>query len=143
MAHNPIVETFKEHIGKVITTSPSPFTGWLKPVLLEVEEGRLTVEILIRHDMLNPAGTLHGGIAAAILDDIVGATVYTLNSGKFFTTVNNVIDYFANSKLDDSVIAKTQVIKNGNQIVNAQCELFRKSDGKMIARGYSNLMKIG
>jgi len=143
MAHNPIVESFKEHIGKVITTSPSPFTGWLKPILLEVEEGKLTVEILIRHDMLNPAGTLHGGIAAAMQDDIAGATVYTLNSGTMYTTINNAIDYFANSKLDDSIIVKTQVIKHGKQIVNVQCELYRKSDGKMITRGSSNLMRIG
>jgi acyl-coenzyme A thioesterase 13 len=84
---------------------------------------------------------LHGGVTAAIIDDVLGATMFSLNQPTFFTTINNVIDYFSTAKEGENIIAETKIIKQGRQFINAQCEIWNKDKTKLIARGYSNLFK--
>jgi acyl-coenzyme A thioesterase 13 len=129
------------NIGQEFSNSPSPFTVWLKPVILAAETGKLSFQYTVRKDMTNPIGTLHGGVIAAIMDDLIGATLFSFNEAHFYTTVNNVIDYFAAARENDILIAETLVLKKGRQIVNVQCELWNADKSRLLARGYSNLMK--
>jgi uncharacterized protein (TIGR00369 family) len=135
------LEQLKSYIGKEFTASPSPFMHWLKPVVLVVEEGHLEFEYLIRQEWLNPIGNLHGGVTAAIIDDILGATMFSLNQTSFYTTINNVIDYFSTAKKGEKIIAITNIIKKGNQFVNAQCDIWNSEKSRLLARGTSNLYK--
>ena len=88
----------QESIGKKSFNSPSPFTHWLKPVIREAEYGVINCEYIVRKDMCNPLGVLHGGVTAGIIDDIIGATVFTMNLSHHYTTINNYIDYFSSAK---------------------------------------------
>jgi uncharacterized protein (TIGR00369 family) len=128
-------------IGKEFTASPSPFMLWLKPIVLSVETGKLSFQYTVRKEMTNPVKGLHGGVTAAIIDDIIGATMFSLNEEHFYTTVNNVIDYFAPAREGDLIIADTSLIRKGKQIVNAQCEIWNADKTRLIAKGYSNLLK--
>lgn len=134
-------EYLKNHIGKVVTNSPSPFMNWLQPVMLLVEEGVLEFQYTVRHEMTNPFGTLHGGITAAMIDDAIGAILICYGEPFFHVTINLNIDYFAAAKQGDVLIARTAVIKKGKQIVNAQCEIWNADRTKLIAKGYTNLIK--
>ena len=134
---------FKGLTGKEITQSPSPYMNWLKPTLLNAEEGSLHCSFLIRKEMTNPYGILHGGVTAGIIDDLIGATVYILGLNSRYTTVNNNIDYFAPANEGDEITAKTTVVKQGRTIINLQCEVFLRSKNRLIARGYSNMLNIG
>jgi acyl-coenzyme A thioesterase 13 len=128
-------------IGKEFSASPSPFMLWLKPIVLSVESGKLSFQYTVRHEMTNPVKGLHGGVTAAIIDDIIGATMFSLNEEHFYTTVNNVIDYFSPAREGDLIIAETSIIRKGKQIVNTQCEIWNADKTRLIARGYSNLLK--
>jgi len=128
-------------IGKEFTASPSPFMHWLKPIVLSAESGKLAFQYTVRKEMTNPIRGLHGGVTAAIMDDIIGATMFSLNEEHFYTTVNNVIDYFSPAREGDLILAETSLIKKGKQIVNAQCEIWNADKTRLIARGYSNLLK--
>lgn len=141
MHHTEQLQVLQQYIGKEFTTSPSPFMLWLKPIVLEAETGKLSFQYTIRKEMINPIGTLHGGVTAAIVDDSIGATMFSLNEDSFYTTLNNVIDYFAPAYENEEIIASTSIIKKGRQIVNAQCEIWNKDKTRLIARGYSNLLK--
>lgn len=132
----------KEFIGKEFTESPSPFMRWLNPVVISAEEGQIEFQYTVREEWLNPMGNLHGGVTAAIMDDIIGATMFSLNEKSFITTINNAIDYFSTAKVNDHIIAETKVIKRGRQFVNAQCEIWNTDKTRLIARGTSNLFKI-
>lgn len=134
---------FQSFTGKEITHSPSPFMNWLKPTLINAEKGSLHCSYVIREEMTNPYGILHGGITAGIIDDLIGATVFILGLQHRFTTVNNNIDYFAPAKVGDIITAKTTVIKQGKTIINLQCEIFLPSKNRLIARGYSNMLNVG
>jgi len=131
----------KDRIGKEVTDSPSPFMSWLKPVMIEVTEGSLTFQYTVRHEMTNPFGTLHGGIIAAMIDDAIGATLISYGEPNFYVSINLVVDYLASAREGDIILAQTAITKKGNQVVNAQCEIWNADRTKLIAKGYTNLLK--
>jgi uncharacterized protein (TIGR00369 family) len=135
------LKLLQEHIGKEFSASPSPFMKWLNPTVIEASEGKVTFRYVVRDEMTNPIGTLHGGITAAIVDDSIGATMFTFNEEHFYTTLNNVIDYFSAVRPGDVILAETMVIKKGKQFVNVQCEIWNEDRTRLIARGTSNLFK--
>lgn len=142
---NPLnqLEALQAHLGKEFTETPSPFMKWLKPIVLVAERGKLSFQYTVRHEMTNPMGGLHGGVTAAIIDDVIGATLFSFNESHFYTTLNNVVDYFAPAREGDMIIAETLVIKKGKQVVNVQCEVWNEGKNRLIARAYSNLLKTG
>lgn len=136
------LEVLRQQIGREFMQSPSPLSYWLRPTILSAEQGKLSFKYVVRKDMTNPIGGLHGGVTAAIVDDVIGATMFSFNEDGFYTTINNVIDYFSSVREGDVIIADTSVIKKGKQMVNAQCEVWNADRTRLIARGYSNLFKI-
>jgi len=133
--------TLQLHIGKEFSGSPSPFMLWLKPIVLSAQTGKLSFQYTVRKEMTNPMGTLHGGVTAAIIDDVIGATLFSYGEDFFYTTINNVIDYFIPARENDIIIADTFIIKKGRQVVNAQCEIWNADKSRLLAKGYSNLLK--
>lgn len=136
------LQALQSFIGKEFTASPSPFMRWLNPIVVSAEEGQIEFQYTVREEWLNPMGNMHGGVTAAIMDDIIGATMFSLNEKTFIVTVNNSIDYFSTAKENDIIVAETKIIKRGKQFVNAQCEIWNADKTRLIARGTSNLFKI-
>lgn len=135
------LQVLQDHIDREFTASPSPFMLWMRPIVLVAEEGTVTFKYLIREEMSNPIKSLHGGVTAAIADDCIGATMFSYNEESFYTTINLVVDYFAPAHVGDTILAKTQIIKKGRQMVNAQCEIWNADQTRLIARATSNLFK--
>jgi acyl-coenzyme A thioesterase 13 len=139
---NERLELMQKFIGQEFPESPSPYMRWLNPVVRGAEYGSLTFEYVIRKEMTNPMAVLHGGITAGIMDDIIGATVFTMGFSNPYTTINNNIDYFAPAREGDIIEARTSVIKRGQQIINLQCELWLPSKNRLLAKGYSNMIRL-
>ncbi len=135
------LEQLQSFIGKEFSASPSPFMQWLNPIVISAEEGQLEFQYIIRSEWLNPIGNLHGGVTAAIIDDIIGATMFTLNEDSFYTTINNAIDYLSIAKEGQKIRAETKITKKGKQFINAQCEIWNEEKTRLIAKGTSNLFK--
>jgi uncharacterized protein (TIGR00369 family) len=138
---NKTLEFFKQQIGRDAANSPSPLMRWLNPIMLSAEEGKLSFQFTIRKEMTNPMGILHGGITAAIIDDSIGATTFSFGEEHFYSTINLAVDYFGSATENDSIIAETTVIKKGKQLINAHCEVWNADKSRMLAKGYSNLLK--
>jgi len=134
-------EFFKQHIGQEMKTSLSPVLNWLRPTILAVEKGKLILQHKVREEMTNPMGILHGGITAAIIDDAIGATLFAYDEPYYYVTINLVVDYFAAAKEEDLIIAETIMVKKGRQIANVTCEVWNESRTRLIAKGYSNLLR--
>lgn len=143
MQENSKLAILKEHIGQTIEDFGTPLTRWLAPKILELGEGSILFEYTVREDMINSVNTLHGGVLAAIVDDVNGITMMTvLKEEGFHVTMNNVIDYFAPSFLGAKILAKTTIIKRGKQISHVQCEISDAKEGKLLAKGTSNLVFV-
>lgn len=139
---NSRIDLMKQFIGKKNFESPSPFSQWLKPIIKDVTYGSLNCEFIIRKDMTNPMGMLHGGVSAGIIDDMIGATIYSMDLSHPFTTLNNYIDYFAPAIEGDIIEAKTSIVKMGRQVINVQCEIWLPTKNRLIAKGYSNMLRV-
>ncbi len=137
---NSVVERLKTMVGQPFSNSPSKFGRWFNGVLLEVEKGSLLFSFIVREDMTNPLGTLHGGATAAIIDDIIGLTAATLGHENFYVTVNLSIDYLSGAKVGDTILAQSHTLREGKNISNIEC-MVKHSDGKIIAKGSSNMIK--
>lgn len=136
-----VIEIIKEKIDQSDQTTPSAFTNWLQPVVKAAEYGSLTFEYEIRKEMLNPIETLHGGVVAGIMDDLMGATVFSMELPGQYVTVNLDVSFFATAKLGDVIQAKTKIIKKGRKVVNMECEIWHPVKNRLIAKGSSNLMR--
>lgn len=138
---NKALAYFKANIGKMAAdSSPSPLGKWLNGKLLAAEEGRLTWEFLVRKEMTNPLGVLHGGIVSAILDDVMGATVFSLGRPEFYTSINLNVDFLSSAREGDVLIATAEVIRQGSNVIYITGQVERS--GKTLARATSNLIKV-
>lgn len=139
---NPRLDFFRSQIGNTIAQSPSPLGQWLNGKLLEVQHGSITVEITIRKDMTNPLGTLHGGAAAAIMDDLVGMMVFGLGREYAYTTVNLNCDFLNAARLGEVLIAHAYVIRAGKNVIHCEARI-TNTEGKIIAKCSTNMIQTG
>lgn len=141
MSKNPILDFFQAHLNKKIETNPIRVASWLGGIVRKIEPGELEIEFEVRQEMTNFAGTLHGGMIATMLDDVMGASIMTLGEEFFFTTVNLNVDYFYPARKGDVVTASSKITKQGKQIHHVECVLVNKATGKQIALAHSNLLR--
>lgn len=137
---NPRLNAFLNETGKHLTTSISPVGRWLNGKLIDAKEGSLLVEFVVRQDMTNPMGVLHGGIAATILDDVVGMMVYVLGRDFAYTSVNLNCDFLHAARLGDVLLASGKVIRAGKNIIHVEGVITNQED-KIVAKCTSNLIQ--
>ena len=77
--------------------------------LIEVERGVIEMSIVVRPEMTNPAGYLHGGTQCAMLDDAMGTACATLGYETAFLSTNLNIDYLGTAISGDTVIVPAVV----------------------------------
>jgi len=138
---NAVVDLMRQHIGQRLPLNLSPVGRWLDGILEELHEDGATVSYEVREEMTNPAGVLHGGMAAAILDELTGATVMVM-TGRYFASVNLNMDYLAPARLGDRVFARTRLVRQGKRLAHVEGTL-RLASGEIIAKSTSNLIVIG
>ncbi len=77
-------------------------------VLQKVKEGELEIGFIVRPEMANPVGLLHGGVQNAIIDDVIGMSVATIGLETFFLSLNLYADYLGKAKVGEKIIAKSK-----------------------------------
>ncbi len=113
-----------------------PIAKLLNFYLAEVEKGQALFRGTPSFDHYNPAGTVHGGWSATILDSALGCAVQSmLPKGMIFTTVefkvNLVRPLFDNT---GEVVCVGNVLHFGRTIATSQATL-KRGDGKLLAHG--------
>jgi acyl-coenzyme A thioesterase 13 len=139
---NPRIDFLRGLIGTSMSQSPSPVARWLNGTLREVEQGKLVADYIVREDMTNPMGTLHGGTASMIMDDIVGTMVYSLGREYGYTSVNLNCDFLNPARVGEKLVATANVIRPGKNIVHCECSIVN-AEGVIIAKCTTNLIQTG
>lgn len=140
MTDNKALAFFKSNIGKTSSEmSPSAFGRWLDGTLISAETGELTVEVIVRKDMCNPGGILHGGVATGMMDDVIGMTVFSMGGQVFYSTVNLNVDFLFAAKPDEKLTVKSRIIRMGKKIAHAEGEI-RNEAGQIVAKCTTNLV---
>ena len=104
--------------------------------IAEVESGRVVFTYTPVFGHYNPLGTVHGGIAATLLDSVMGCAIHsTLKAGNGFTTLEIKVNYVrAMTDKTGPVKAEGKIINVGSRVATAEGRLVDGS-GKLLAHG--------
>jgi uncharacterized protein (TIGR00369 family) len=114
---------------------PPPVAQLLGFGVVEVEPGRALFAMEPAEWMYNPLGSVHGGIAATLLDSCMGCAVHsTLEAGVGFTTADLQVRYVrAMSDATGRVLAEGRVVHRGQRTATAEGRLFTEDGETLIA----------
>jgi uncharacterized protein (TIGR00369 family) len=109
----------------------------------EVEHGRVVMSLSTRPDFANPLGTVHGGIAATLLDSAMGCAVHsTLPAGVGYTTLELKVNYIRAARLDGQrLIATGTVVHAGRRTATAEGQV-HDTNGKLIAHATTTCLVL-
>ena len=102
----------------------------------EVELGRVVFSYTPVFEHYNPLGTVHGGIAATLLDSVMGCCIHTtLKAGLGYTTVEIKVNFVrAMTDKTGPVRVEGRTINVGSRIATSEGKLYDGS-GKLLAHG--------
>ena len=126
-------------LGKAPGPIP-PFTKWLNGKMISAKRGEIELQYDLRPEMANPTGLLHGGLQAAMIDDCIGMCTATLGYEGFLITIDMQINYLGKIKIEESVLVKASIIREGKNIVHFFGQISDRN-GNLIATGNANLLK--
>ena len=139
---SPIRRHLQGQIGKEVAEMPQGFSSWLQPKIISVEQNSITMEVKVRPEMCNPIGTLHGGIHAAILDELAGMTVATMGNETHFVSVNMTTDFLRVARSGETVRAKCEILKAGRNRIHIIGQI-TDMKGKELSRVTVNMISNG
>ncbi|MCW2753575.1 MAG: hypothetical protein JWQ32_986 [Marmoricola sp.] len=112
--------------------------------LVDVADGAATFELTPDERMMNPIGSIHGGIAATILDSCMGCAVHTtLAPGQGYTTAQLNLHYLRAMQPGMGPVRATgTVMHRGRRQSTAEGKLYDVS-GTLIAHGTTTCLILG
>jgi len=115
---------------------PPPIAVLMDMRIEEVGEGRVVFAAQPAEYHYNPLGTVHGGLAATLLDSALGCAVHsTLPAGTSYTTLEIKINYLRPmTRKTGLVYCEGKVIHVGGRVATAEGRL-TDADGKLYAHG--------
>jgi uncharacterized protein (TIGR00369 family) len=124
------------------TVPPPPIASLLGLELVEVADGRAVFALEPQEWLYNPIGSVHGGVAATLLDSCMGCAVHTtLPAAAGYTTGDLQVRYIRAMTLDTGrVLAEGSVVHRGRRTATAEGRLFVEADGSLIAHATTGCM---
>jgi uncharacterized protein (TIGR00369 family) len=115
---------------------PPPIASLIGMALVEVSEGRVVFTAEPAEYHYNPLGTVHGGIAATLLDSAMGCAVQSLlPAGTGFTTLEIKVNYLRPiTSATGTVTCEGKIIHLGGRVATAEARL-TDATGKLYAHG--------
>lgn len=139
-ADTPLYEQMiARYKDKVITDSRSPAGNWQGVTLEHAGRGAVTLSLIVKKDMTNPYGNIHGGMMSALIDETIGWAVVSLEAEHYYTSLNLNVDFLYAAKEGEKIIAQARVIRQGKKIIHAECLVY-DTQGTLLAKASSNLV---
>jgi uncharacterized protein (TIGR00369 family) len=91
--------------------------------LIRTHRDGITIQCRVRPELLNSAGSLHGGVTASIADAAVGTALYHhFDGARRFTTVEMKVNYFR-PVTEGRLLARSRLLRVGSSICVGQVDL--------------------
>ena len=109
---------------------PPPIASLLDFEITLVEPGHVIFAVEPREWMYNPIGSVHGGVAATLLDSSLGCAVHTvLPAGARYTTTDLHVRYVrAMTAQTGRVLADARVVHAGRKLATSEGRLYAEGD---------------
>ncbi len=111
--------------------------------IVEAEEGRVVIAAMASADHMNPNGTIHGGVAATLLDSCMGLAVRTLvPKGVGSTTLEFKMSFLRPVTVESGLLrAEGKALMVGRRTGIAEGWL-TGSDGKLLVHGTTTCLNL-
>ncbi len=133
------LDFLKTFVGTVVTGSRSPAGNWLELKLDEIQRGRASISILVRKEMCNPYGNIHGGMMSLLIDEAIGWAVVSLESEQHYTSLNLSVDFLYAAPEGETITAVSNIVREGKKIIHAEVHVY-DSKKTLLAKATSNLI---
>jgi 1,4-dihydroxy-2-naphthoyl-CoA hydrolase len=118
---------------QTIAADQPPFAKLMGIKLIEVTRDRVVAEIVVREELTNRNGGLHGGAVMGIADNMGGtATFVNMPAGAGTTTIESKTNFFAAVPAGDTIRAECTPLHRGRTTMVWQTRIIR-SDGRLAA----------
>jgi uncharacterized protein (TIGR00369 family) len=104
---------------------------------VEAEEGRVVFAAVPAAKHYNPIGTVHGGLAATLLDSAMGCAVHsTLPAGVGYTTLELKVNFTRPITAETGrILCEGTLVHRGGRVATAEGRVFAEATGKLLADG--------
>jgi 1,4-dihydroxy-2-naphthoyl-CoA hydrolase len=125
--------TRRADLLQAVAEMQPPFFRLLGAKIVEASPDRVVAELLVRDELANRNGGLHGGAVMAVADNLGGtATFLNLPQGAGTTTIESKTNFFAAVALGDTLRAECTPLHRGRTTMVWQTRISR-GDGKLAA----------
>ena len=110
-----------------------PFAKFLGIKIIEITPDRVLAELVVREDLNNRFGIMHGGAIMALADNCGGtAASANLKEGQTTTTLESKTNFFAAVPIGDVAKAECTALHKGRTTMVWQTRITR-NDGRLCA----------
>jgi uncharacterized protein (TIGR00369 family) len=106
----------------------------------EADDGEARVEVEVDERHLNPAGTVHGGMLATLVDTTMGAAVRSAVDGEVPATSQLTITYLRPGE-PGRLVVTARVTKRGESLT--MCEAEVEQSGRTLAHALATFALVG
>ena len=115
----------------------APIADLLGVAPVEAEEGRVVFAAVPEQRHYNPIGSVHGGLAATLLDSAMGCAVHsTLPAGVGYTTLELKVNFVRPITSETGrILCEGTLVHRGGRVATAEGRVFAEADGALLAHG--------
>lgn len=124
---------------KEYRNSHNPFASLLSLVITDIQDNYAAGEICVSPDMLNPAGSVHGGCLFTLADAVGSAAASSC--GMHITTVDSNFHFLRAGLGTEKLIGKAREIKCGKTLMVYDITVYDQSD-TLLAEGIFTYMSL-
>jgi uncharacterized protein (TIGR00369 family) len=130
-----------KYLSSVESNIMNPVTEWLNPKLIFVAENRMECEFVVRPEMADPLGILHGSIRAAMLCDVLGILANHPGDGVSAITTGMNIDFIGKAYIGEKVRVIAEVTNKGSSLVYMSGKILNEKE-QIVAKGSTRLFVL-
>jgi uncharacterized protein (TIGR00369 family) len=127
---------------QAILKRPAPAGVVLGQELLDIdaEKGNVRIAYNTGEALANRFGAIHGGMTAAMLDDVISlAAGLTIEWGQITPTLEMKVSYIAQGRPGARILAEARTVRRGGTVIFLEADL-KDEAGKLIATASSTVM---
>ena len=118
---------------QAVAAQQPPFAKLMGLTIVEVTRDRVVAEVVVREELTNRNGGLHGGAVMGIADNLGGtATFVNMPAGAGTTTIESKTNFFAAAPAGDTIRAECTPLHRGRTTMVWQTRIIR-GDGRLAA----------
>src|SRR4051794_38742687 len=101
-----------------------PFNRLIGLELKDVHEDGVTVQCILKPELMNGSGTLHGGVTATLVDAVVGIALYRHFGGQRMMATTELKLNYLRPVRQGAATARAKIVRIGQHLCVGQAEVF-------------------